>query len=138
MSNSEMYSEILKAIRIKLDNFIVDLPNNIKETNISLYLSINKFLLNLEKIGLDMGDIRERFIINNSVLLYTYHSFPKKCDDELVSEPTKFMKGLQNKISDMFYEHYKKNKVMKNEFKMIFFKISKTRVCIFGSSLPIC
>ena len=112
MSNNEVYFEILKAIKIQVNNFIVDLPYDIRETNSSLYLSINKFLSNLGKIGLDMRDVKERFIQKNSFLLPSYHSFPEKSeqdeDEEMVSEPTKFMKGLQNKISDMFYEHYRK------------------------------
>ena len=108
MSNNEVYFEILKAIKIQLNNFIADLPYDIKETNSSLYLSINKFLSNLGKIGLNMKDIKERFIQKNSFLLPSYHSFPEKSIQDLVSEPTKFMKGLQNKVSDVFYEHYRK------------------------------
>jgi hypothetical protein len=109
LSNNKVYFEILKAIKNQVNNFIVDLPYDIRETNSSLYLSINKFLSNLGKIGLDMKEIRERFIQNNSFLLSSYHSFPEKRkeDKEIVSEPTKFMKGLQNKISDVFYEHFK-------------------------------
>jgi hypothetical protein len=109
MSNNEVYFEILKAIKIQVNNFIVDLPYDIRETNSSLYLSINKFLSNLGKIGLDMRDVKERFIQKNSFLLPSYHSFPEKSKEDLVSEPTKFMRGLQNKISDVFYEHYKKS-----------------------------
>jgi len=108
LSNKEVYFEILKAIKIQLNNFIVDLPYDIRETNSSLYLSINKFLSNLGKIGLDMRDVKERFIQKNSFLLPSYHSFPEKSKEDLVSEPTKFMRGLQNKISDMFYEHFRK------------------------------
>jgi hypothetical protein len=102
MSNNEVYFEILKAIKIQLNNFIVDLPYDIRETNSSLYLSINKFLSNLGKIGLDMRDVKERFIQQNGFLLPSYHSFPEKSKEDLVSEPTKFMRGLQNKISDVF------------------------------------
>ena len=47
LSNKEVYFEILKAIKIQVNNFIADLPHDIKETNNSLYLSINKFLSNL-------------------------------------------------------------------------------------------
>jgi intein-encoded DNA endonuclease-like protein len=66
----------------------------------------------LGKIGLDMRDVKERFIQKNSFLLPSYHSFPEKNKEEaeeiLLIKPTKFIKGFQNKIADVFYEHYKK------------------------------
>ena len=48
-----------------------------------------------------MRDVKERFIQQNGFLLPSYHSFPEKSKEDLVSEPTKFMRGLQNKISDV-------------------------------------